>query len=86
MDCARSRCPALERSNRHLDDASWRVARKVKRWPRHHNLDAELTGYLRLGVWASPKRSPWLMWCIRQRPHFALYYVSPCTFEQLARP
>ena len=42
------------------DNASWHVARKVKRWIRRYNLGAKRTGQPRLLVWALPKRSPWL--------------------------
>ena len=42
------------------DNASWHVARKVKRWIRRYNQEAKQSGSPRLLVWALPKRSPWL--------------------------
>jgi transposase len=42
------------------DNASWHVARKVKRWIRRHNRQAKAQGQPHLIVWTLPKRSPWL--------------------------
>ena len=42
------------------DNASWHLARKVKRWIRRYNQQAKALGKPRLIVWALPKRSPWL--------------------------
>jgi transposase len=42
------------------DNASWHVARKVKRWIRGYNLAAKFSGQPRLLVCGLPKRSPWL--------------------------
>ena len=42
------------------DNASWHVARKVKRWIRRYNQQAKAAGQPHLIVWTLPKRSPWL--------------------------
>jgi transposase len=43
------------------DNASWHVARKVKRWIRRYNQQAKGQPQKpRLIVWSLPKRSPWL--------------------------